>query len=48
LTPKGKSVISRQRLISLAKISGVRCVSPVMIPGPPELDTATANSAKPT
>jgi hypothetical protein len=48
LTPKGLSVISRQRAISLASSSGVFCVRPVMMPRPPALDTAAASSAKPT
>ena len=47
-TPKGLLVISRQRAISLASSSGVRCVSPVMMPRPPALETAAASSASPT
>ena len=45
LTPNGLSVISLQRAISLARSSGVRCVSPVMMPSAPALDTAAASSA---
>jgi hypothetical protein len=48
LTPNGFEVISRQRRISAASASGVRWVSPVMIPRPPAFDTAAASSAKPT
>lgn len=47
LTPKGLSVIVRQRLISLRKSSGVGCVNPVRMPRAPELDTADASSAVP-
>src|SRR5262249_44498316 len=47
-TPNGLSVMSRQRAISFANSSGVRCVNPVMMPRPPALDTADASSAKPT
>ena len=47
-TPNGLLVISRQRAISLARFSGVRCVRPVMMPSPPAFETAAASSAKPT
>jgi hypothetical protein len=47
-TPKGASVISWQRAISLANNSGVFCVKPVMMPRPPALETADVSSAKPT
>src|SRR5205814_6863300 len=47
-TPNGWSVISRQRLISLLRSSGVGWVSPVRMPSAPALDTAAANSARPT
>src|SRR5262249_6674497 len=47
-TPNGWSVISRQRLISLARSSGVGCVSAVRMPSAPALDTAEASSARPT
>src|SRR5690606_34484160 len=48
LTPKGLSVMSRQRAISLVSSSGVGCVSAVNIPRPPALETADAISAIPT
>jgi len=44
-TPKGWSVISWQRAISLASSSGVGWVRPVRMPRPPALDTAEASSA---
>ena len=44
-TPKGLSVISLQRLISLSRSSGVGWVRAVMMPRPPALDTAAASSA---
>jgi len=45
LTPKGLSVISRQREISLRRSSGVGWVSAVRMPRPPAFDTAEASSA---
>src|ERR1700733_12497539 len=47
-TPNGWSVISRQRLISLARSSGVGWVRPVRMPRAPALETADASSARPT
>ena len=47
-TPNGWSVISRQRLISLRRSSGVGCVSAVRMPSAPAFDTAEASSARPT
>src|SRR5215218_9685630 len=47
-TPNGWSVISRQRLTSLRRSSGVGCVRPVRMPKPPALETAEASSARPT
>src|SRR5476651_1039171 len=47
-TPNGWSVISRQRLISLARSSGVGWVRPVKMPSAPALETAEASSARPT
>src|SRR5690606_8579562 len=47
-TPKGLSVIVRQRAISAASASGVGCVSAVRMPRPPALETAAASSARPT
>ena len=44
-TPKGLSVIERQRSISLRRSSGVGCVSAVRMPRPPAFDTAEASSA---
>jgi len=48
LTPKGLSVMRRQRSISRRSSSGDGCVSAVMMPSPPALDTAEAISAVPT
>src|SRR5690606_30777892 len=47
-TPKGLSVIVRQRAISAASASGVGWVSAVRMPRPPALETAAASSARPT
>src|SRR5215813_9455044 len=47
-TPNGWSVISRQRLISLVRSSGVGWVSAVRTPSAPAFDTAEASSAVPT
>jgi hypothetical protein len=44
----GLQRMARQRRISLASASGVRCVSPVMMPSPLADDTAATSSAKPT
>ena len=46
-TPKGRSVISRQRAIAAASASGEGWVSAVSIPSPPAFDTAAASSARP-
>src|SRR6185295_6295654 len=48
LTPKGLSVRSRQRAISLVRSSGVGWVSAVMKPSAPALATADTSSARPT
>src|SRR6267143_5823752 len=48
LTPNGWSVISRQRLISLRRSSGVGWVRPVRKPSAPALATAEVSSARPT
>src|SRR5215470_6089490 len=40
--------MSRHFAISFARSSGVFCVSPVIMPSPPALETAAASSAKPT
>src|SRR5690606_6897635 len=47
-TPKGLSVIVRQRAISAASASGVGWVSAVRMPSPPAFETAAASSARPT
>jgi hypothetical protein len=46
LTPKGLSVISRQRAISLVSASGVGIVRAVTMPKPPAFDTASGRHVR--
>lgn len=45
LTPNGRSVSSRQRLISAPRFSGEPVVSALIMPSAPALETAAASSA---